>query len=95
VQVAEDKDKKAKGADNNKDYREAVKSVLTRVVENEVECDQSVRAAATHAQTTRHLRITTLLPLVTHGGALILTFIDQHTFAHSPKDWRFSNPTRD
>jgi hypothetical protein len=52
VTVAEGKDKKTKGADNHKDYREAVKSVLRWVVENAVECDQSVRAAATQAQTT-------------------------------------------
>jgi hypothetical protein len=52
VTAAEDKDKKIKGADNHKDYREAVKSVLKRVVENAVECDQSVRAPATQAQTT-------------------------------------------
>jgi hypothetical protein len=60
VTVAEDKDNKTKGADNHKNYMEAVKSVLKRVVENAVECDQSVRAAATQAQTTlfKHYNIT-------------------------------------
>jgi hypothetical protein len=50
--VVEKKDKKTKGAYNHKDYKEADKSVLKRVVENMVECDQSMRAAATQAQIT-------------------------------------------
>jgi hypothetical protein len=39
VPVAEDKDRKAKGVDNHEDYKEAVKSVLRRVVQTVVECN--------------------------------------------------------
>jgi hypothetical protein len=70
VPVAKDKDKKTKGVDSHKDYKEVVKSVLAPAVK----CDQHVRAAATHAQTTllKDYNIT-----ISHSCccALILTFI--------------------
>jgi hypothetical protein len=94
VPLAKDKDKKTMGADNHKDYMEAVKSVLRRVVKNAVEWDQYVRVAATLAQTTlfKDYNIT-----IHHSWcrALISIYINTHTCAHSPKDRRYSNPTRD
>jgi hypothetical protein len=92
VLVIEDKDKRTKGADSHKDYMEAVKTVLKKVVENPHECNQSVRAAATQAQTTllKYCNITIRVPRLDLN-------IDQdwHTCAHSPKDWRYSNPPSD
>jgi hypothetical protein len=47
VQVVEDKDKRTKGVDSHKDYMEVIKMVLMRMLAPALECDQSVRAAAT------------------------------------------------
>jgi hypothetical protein len=52
VLVIEDKDKRTKGTDSHKDYRDSVKTVLRKVVENAHECNQSVRAGATQAKAT-------------------------------------------
>jgi gas vesicle protein len=66
--VIEDNDKRTKGADSHKDYKEAVKTVLRKVVENANECNQSVRAAATQAQATL-LKDYNISLLVFHGAA--------------------------
>jgi hypothetical protein len=95
VPMAKHKDKKTKGADNHKVYKETIKSVLMRVVETAIECDQYVRAAATQAQATlfKDYNITISRSWC---RALILTYMmTGNTCAHSPKDLRYSNSTRD
>jgi hypothetical protein len=81
VLLVEDKEKKTKGVDNHKDYMEVVKSVLALANK----CDQSVRIAATHAQTTLfdNFNITISHPWC---RALISTFIQANITLPTPQN---------
>jgi hypothetical protein len=94
VIVIEDKHKRTKGADSHKDYREAVKNVLRKVVENAHECNQFVRAAATQAQTTslKDYNITislswcrALIPTSIKTGIHVPTMVTYYSMAHAGK----------
>jgi hypothetical protein len=77
--VAEDKDKK-----DYKDYKELIESVLMRVVDNAVECDQSVRGAAARAHTTLFKDYNTTI-LYSRCRALMLTSITTSIHVPTPQ----------